>query len=354
MGLYRRGRIFWYNIMEGGKRIQRSAKTTNKKTAEQRYAKALTEIREGQWFENERARSITFEQLWIKYREKYEKQRDHYTIKHLLPYFGEMKLSEFTSELVENYILGRADDGAKPSTIYKEYALGKRMFNVARRKWKWTRDNPFSDVTFSELQTIDNERDRVVTVEEEKMLLESSRSQDMKDAIVFAIHTGCRRSEILDSSWKENIDMKGRVVRYPPQKRGNKKTIPMSDTLYEALLRRSRVKHISGEVFPVEKEALKDAFKRVVKKAGIEDLHFHDLRHTFATRLVQAGVDLYRVQKLLGHKSIKTTERYAHHCPKSLRPSVRALDDCYNFTTVGDFGTCNKTEKSNKINEGSG
>ncbi len=91
-----------------------------------------------------------------------------------------------------------------------------------------------------------------------------------------------------------------------------------------------------------------------MNKAELEDLHFHDLRHTFATRLIQAGEDLYKVQKLLGHKSIKTTERYAHHCPESLRPIVKALYDCYNFATVGDFGTCNKTEKSNKINEGSG
>jgi len=68
------------------------------------------------------------------------------------------------------------------------------------------------------------------------------------------------------------------------------------------------------------------AFREAVRKAKIVDFHFHDLRHTFATRLVQAGVNLYAVKELLGHESIKTTERYAHHYPESLRPSVMVLD----------------------------
>ena len=62
------------------------------------------------------------------------------------------------------------------------------------------------------------------------------------------------------------------------------------------------------------------------KKAGLEDVRFHDLRHTFATRLVQAGVDLYTVAKLLGHKDIRMTQRYAHHNSESLRHGVDILD----------------------------
>jgi site-specific recombinase XerD len=104
----------------------------------------------------------------------------------------------------------------------------------------------------------------------------------------------------------------------------------MSNTLYGMLLKRSKVRDISGKVFPYEMTAVKDAFERAVKKAKLEDLHFHDLRHTFATRLVQAGIDLYAVKQMMGHRSIKTTERYAHHAPESLRPSVRVLDECYN------------------------
>jgi hypothetical protein len=92
---------------------------------------------------------------------KYAKQRDPYTIKHLLPYFGDMKLAHISREKVEDYMLDRdeAEDNPEPATIYQEYSLGRRIFNVVREKWKLTRENPFADVTFSELLTIDNRRD---------------------------------------------------------------------------------------------------------------------------------------------------------------------------------------------------
>jgi site-specific recombinase XerD len=65
------------------------------------------------------------------------------------------------------------------------------------------------------------------------------------------------------------------------------------------------------------------------QKAGIPHVRFHDLRHTFVTRLIQSGVDLYKVAKLLGHRDIRTTQRYAHHYPESLRDGVEALDTFY-------------------------
>ena len=68
------------------------------------------------------------------------------------------------------------------------------------------------------------------------------------------------------------------------------------------------------------------AFRRSRQRAGLADFRFHDLRHTFATRLCQAGVYLYIVQRLLGHQDPKMTQRYAHHCTESLRPGMRALD----------------------------
>jgi integrase len=77
---------------------------------------------------------------------------------------------------------------------------------------------------------------------------------------------------------------------------------------------------------PLDGPNLRRAFRSALKKAKIEDLHFHDLRHTFATRIVQVGVDLYKVQRLLGHKSPQMTQRYAHHYPESLRDGVDALE----------------------------
>ena len=80
----------------------------------------------------------------------------------------------------------------------------------------------------------------------------------------------------------------------------------------------------------INSNVLRTAFYSVLKKVGIEDFRLHDLRHSFATRLAQAGVDIYKISKLLGHKDIKMTQRYAHHCPDSLRDGVEILESDYN------------------------
>jgi len=68
-------------------------------------------------------------------------------------------------------------------------------------------------------------------------------------------------------------------------------------------------------------------FGTALDKSGIQDSHFHDIRHTFATRLAQRGIDIYKISKLLGHAHISTSTRYAHHCPESLRDGVNILEN---------------------------
>jgi integrase len=76
----------------------------------------------------------------------------------------------------------------------------------------------------------------------------------------------------------------------------------------------------------IKADRLKKAFRKAVKESEIAHFRFHDLRHTFATQLAQRSVDLYKIAKLLGHKDISTTQRYAHHYPESLRDGVKVLD----------------------------
>ena len=96
----------------------------------------------------------------------------------------------------------------------------------------------------------------------------------------------------------------------------------------------NKIRSISGKVFDIDASELRYAWDRTREKAKVQDAHFHDCRHTFCTRLAQQGIDLYSIMTLAGHESIKTTQRYAHHCPSSLRPSVRAVDDYNNITTA--------------------
>jgi len=93
---------------------------------------------------------------------------------------------------------------------------------------------------------------------------------------------------------------------------------------------------------PIDDDYLRRVFTSAAAKADIEDFHFHGLRHTFATRLIQAGVDLYKVQRLLGHKSLMMTQRYAHHSPDSLRDAVDILDRKDGTITNGYAGPYNR------------
>jgi integrase len=332
LGLYRRGKYFWFSITYEGKRIQKPLKTENRKLAQKLSAKFLTDIVEGRYFEKVKAKTITFAELVEKYMKKYERSRDAHTVKKLLPAFGHLTLADITTELVSDYRDVRLE-AVKPATVYQELALMRRMFNVARKEWKWVRDNPVSDLSFSVGDK--NARDRWLTLMEEKRLLVSATNPSwLRNLLVFALHTGMRRGEILDLHWKD-VDFKRRLITVQRSKNGEKRSIPMSRTL-SGLLAQVKVRDISGRVFPIAVRSLRDAFSKALRKAEIEDFRFHDLRHTFATRLVQNGVDLYKVKELLGHKTISMTMRYAHHYPESLRDSVEVLDVCYNSATFED------------------
>jgi len=331
MGLYRRGKIFWFTIMQDGKRIQVSTKTDDKKLAVRIYSKAIYDIQEDRWFETARLKKITFDEMVKKYLTDYAKQRDPRTAKLLLPFFTGYTLSQITTKLIAEYRNMRLKK-VKPATVYQELALMRRMFNVAIKEWEWMRDNPVSRLSFSVGNK--NARDRWLTLEEEEKLLNfATNPKWLRNLIVFALHTGMRRGEILNLMWKD-VDFKRKTVTIVKSKNNEKRAIPMSQTLYDTLKNIEKVVDISGRVFPISGSSLRHAFDDTVIKAGIEDFHFHDLRHTFATRLVQNGVDLYKVKELLGHKTINMTMRYAHHYPESLRSSVEVLDNCYNFATL--------------------
>ncbi len=342
MGLYWRNGILYFDVYdEHGVRRRRSTGTDDYELAEKVEAKVKTEIFEGKWFDMQKAKSITFAQLLEKYTSKYKRQRDPYTKIHLLEFFGEMSIAHMTADTVENYILDRDDsvEQPAPATIYQEYALGRRIFNVARKRWKLVKENPFADVTFAELLSLDNKRDRSLSIEEEEALRAHATPTYLRQVITFAIHTGCRRGEILSIDWNANIDMRHKLIRVAISKRKpteetRYKVIPMSETLYLMLIDMSKTRHISGKLFPVTVSALKDAFERAVKNAGLEDFHFHDLRHTFGTRLAQMGVPLTQIKELMGHRTIKTTERYIHHYPADLRPCMKSLDDYYSHNLV--------------------
>lgn len=139
----------------------------------------------------------------------------------------------------------------------------------------------------------------------------------------------------------EGVDLFRKTVTVFRSKNGERRTIPINGLVLNVLRRIVKVRSVKSDyVFPSETYTLLDdshlrrAFRGAMKLCRIENFHFHDLRHTFATRLVQSGIDLYKVQCLLGHKSSIMTQRYAHHYPESLREGVEILER-YNVHSTG-------------------
>lgn len=220
-------------------------------------------------------------------------------------------------------------EGVKPSTINRELATMKKAFNLALKEWEWVKENPVTKVS---MERENNKRDRWLTFDEEDRLLSVS-PPELKEIITVTLNTGLRLSEILNLSWK-GVDLFRKTITVFESKNNEKRTIPMNETVFEILKSKAKVRSIRIDLgFSSKAGTQKDdrnvrrMFEEAVKKAGIEDFRFHDLGHTFATRLIQRGVDFYKVQKLLCHKTPSMTQRYSHHYPESLRDAVNLLEN---------------------------
>lgn len=210
-----------------------------------------------------------------------------------------------------------------------------KAFNLAVKEWEWVKDNPVSKVP---KERENNERDRWLTEDEEKKLLESSPLW-LKEIITFNLHTGLRIGELLSLEWNR-VNLFRKTIIIQVSKNGKPRTVPLNQVAFDILLQKSKVRSIkndfvftSSAVTKIDGDNLRRSLDSVLKTAGIENVTPHTFRHTFATRLAQRGVDLYKIAKLLGHKDIRMTQRYSHHCPDSLRDGVQILEADYNLTT---------------------
>ncbi|HET9961500.1 MAG TPA: tyrosine-type recombinase/integrase [Nitrospiraceae bacterium] len=329
MGLFKRGKIWWMSVVHQGQRIRESTGTSDRRLAEGILGKIRTRMIEGRFFEVGQEKERTFGEMMARYEEehavKLASQRTYCGfVKRLTAAFGDYTLVEITPSLLNQYKRRRHLDGVKPATINRELACMKKAFNLAMKEWQWCRENPVSRIA---MEREHNARDRWVTVREEKTLLLACRPW-LSDVVVFAIGTGMRMGEILELTWR-GVDFDRRTVMVFRSKNGERRTIPTSDRVLDVLKERFKSRPLGMEfVFWSQNQTrlegghLRRSFRLALSKAKIEDFHFHDLRHTFATRLAQQGVDLYTIQRLLGHKSPHMTQRYAHHSPESLRWAV--------------------------------
>jgi len=336
MALYKRDLVWWMSFTHNGKQIRRSTETEDRKLAKRIFDKLKGEIAEGKWFEKMPGEDYTFRDLMEKYMVEYSAVnkaasshvRDKSLAAHLIKVFGSNYLLDIKPAMVSDYKVQRRDECASPRTINYELTLMSHAFNIAIREWEWLDDNPVKKV---KKERVNNTIERWLTMEEEKKLLCAS-PRWLQEIIVFAINTGFRRSEILDMKWSQ-VDFDRRTIIISEQKNRCVDTLPLNKKAMEVLRKRQK-RRLPGcdFVFPsnngtrMMNRNLFRAFNIATGRAGVSNFRFHDLRHTFATRLVQAGVGIYEVQKLGRWKTVSMVMRYAHHHPESLRSSIEVMD----------------------------
>ncbi len=309
-----------------GRQIRRSTEVDDKKLAESIYYKVRTQIKEGKWFEIPPDADKTFKDMMDRYMEEHSipkkasSGRDKTSLKRLLPFFGNYTLLQITPKLINEYKNKRRVEGISTGSINRELALMKHAFNLACREWEWIRDNPVKRVS---MEKEPPSRDRWLRYDEEERLLLQSPVW-LQEVIIFAVETGCRQGEMLSLAWRD-VDLFKRIVTIFGKKTGGKRTIPLSTRAFELLKEKGKVRMLKGDIVfcfnggKINQNTLSSAFKKARREANIEGFRFHDLRHTFATRMAQAGVDPYTIQRLLGHRTASMTQRYAHHSIDSLR-----------------------------------
>jgi excisionase family DNA binding protein len=258
---------------------------------------------------------------------------DFYALKSLLaPYFGGMRLEDISPLEVEKYRTSRLRSVSKSSTN-REMALLKVMFNLAI-DWGLVSENPLRKVKmFSEK---DNLKERVLTEDEEARLLAAS-APHLRPIITGLLTTGARRSELMALRWI-SVDFERGTILLTKTKAGRNRVIPINAELHgilTALKAGSKNEYVFTGPEGRPAKSVRGAFVSACRRAGLKGLRLHDLRHTFATRLIRRGVDIITVQSLLGHSSVTTTQRYTHTGEAEKREAVRRLEPKASETAEG-------------------
>lgn len=328
----------FYHIIYDKPNGKRGTKTTKEKLK----IRAMKKLREFQdRLEDERTREVIpiglkeFSFNFLRSSEPYytDKTMKVYksTFKLALNHFGNIQLTDLSTQTIENYLHTRI----RETSIFaarKDLANFSCAFNRAVRDG-YLKQNPCKGIRRFKLP---EQQPMFYSREEFSRLLEALDSEDLRDIIMFAINTGMRQGEIISLQWHQ-INFEQEIITLDNRTHITKtkkiRTLPFNNQVKTILLNRYK-NRIPGQEFvftlngqSIDQERFSKDFKKYVYKARVNPrLNFHSLRHTFASWLVQKGVSIYVVSKLLGHSNISTTEIYSHLRRDDLKNATEILD----------------------------
>jgi integrase len=248
---------------------------------------------------------------------------------HVLPALGKMALDEITAEHIIALIARMRSDGYAVGTSNRVVMILRYMYNLAG-KWKvpGVAANPTRGIELGQ----EAQRNRFLTREEAQRLVDAitvDENRTAANAILLLMLTGARRNEITQAKW-EHVLWTERKLLVPLSKSGKPRWIALSTSamsLLDSIPKLAGCAHIfpssiTGRPCP----SLWFPWRRIRARAGLQDVRLHDLRHSFASFLVNEGVSLYVVQALLGHANARTTQRYAHLASDTLSDATEIVD----------------------------
>ncbi len=284
--------------------------------------------------------SVTFEEFWQVFTEKYIKQhhkpstinRDSSRIKlYILPFFGKKSIAE-----IERKDILAFKDSLSNGTSAKCLILLGCAFNQAEL-WEYRpqNSNPCRGVPKHPGKKMnrflsDEELERLNQVLDERAGADAASNYTIA-ALRLLIYTGCRLGEVLSLRW-EDVNLKEDFIHLKDSKVGER-GIPLNESAKSVILSLKKQADnpyvFCGDKTGTHLVTIQKTWDRVRQKAGIPDVRIHDLRHSFASFALKKGVSLYGVSKLLGHKNIATTTRYAHLELEELKKLTNIVDQAF-------------------------
>jgi integrase len=324
----------------GGRKIRRIV-SDRKKVADSIWAKIQVELQTGAYYDRKQIRIFSTQVLiekyleWFNGRKSFETERIHLSA--IAAHFGRKTISDITEHDVVTFRNARQATPTKngtprtPAAVNREISVLKRLLGKAVA-WGMTRTNVASGI-----KPLKEPKGRLRYLEVEeagRLLQEAARSENphLYPILLTALETGMRRGEIMQLR-RNDLDMKTGRIYIPDTIIGEPRHAPASTKLMAVL---SKIPpHPETEVIFAGKDGepfhdVRTSFENACRRAGVRDFHFHDLRHTFVTHMIDAGIELYVIGKIIGHTNATMTERYGHLVKGRDKEAVEKLPDWEN------------------------
>lgn len=326
-GVYRRpdSRFWWIaTTLQNGKRIRQSSGTESREDADALLAKFRLDAFRELHFGIKPQRS--WQDAVVRYlaiKANLRSYRDVQRICRLLdPYLGHLTLNQINGDVVWSVVQGQLKKGNAPATVNRYLAIMRNLLKTAHEEWQWLDSIPKIRLLSGEV-----ERDRWLTREEAERLIAAAPTH-LASLIRFALATGCRAREITGLEWNR-VDLQRRTAWLNRTKNGTPRGVPLNVDAV-AVLQELKGNHSQfcftyrGE--PIGWDLTNTAWMNAIKKAGLEDFRFHDLRHTWASWHRQAGTSCDELKDLGGWKSRCMVDRYAKFATDNLTIAASRIE----------------------------